>query len=99
MSINRVSLLLCAALYFGLLASAAVGQGSDPGRTLTRGSFVLRPARVIAIPAGTTIRLPADTVLAADQIKLDGTIVTGGFLLHLDARDVVWGPAGRITAF
>lgn len=86
----------CTAFYLGLLPPA-MGQGD--GQSLTRGSFVLRPARVISIPAGTNIHLTADTVLAADQIKLDGTIVTDGFLLHLDAREIVWGPAAKIAAF
>lgn len=66
---------------------------------LSKGSYTIRPVRILEIDATEPIRLTEDTVLAADSILINSTIVTDGFQFRLDARTVTWGASGEIVAF
>lgn len=85
------------AITCSLTMSIAVAQNNDG--TLQKGSFVIRPARVVHVPEDKVVRLTEDTRLVLDQLSLDGSIVTMGHLLQLDAGIVRWGPKGKIIAF
>lgn len=83
----------CFLLYFE--SSYAFAQDA----TLEKGSYTIRPIRVLEVKAEEPVVLDGDTVLAADSIYIDATIVTNGHQFQLDARSITLGPSGRIVAF
>ena len=87
------SILVCFSIVFPLNSTFAQNA------TLEKGSYTIRPIRVLEVNSEEPIILTGDTVLAADSILIDSTIVTNGFQFRLDARTITWGASGEIVAF
>lgn len=76
-----------------------VGIAGAESVSLEKGSYNIRPVRVLEIISDEPVVLTEDTILAADSILIDTTIVTNGFQLRLDARTIMWGKSGELVAF
>lgn len=86
----------CTAAILACLGGVPVRAEGD---VLQRGSYSIRHVRILSIESDATVRLSQDTTLAADKIILGGTIVTNGYLLRIDARDIIWQTGASIVAF
>ena len=82
-----------------LVLSLDTTPTSAEGDLLQRGSYSIRAVRILDIKEGKPVRLSQDTLLAADRIILDATIITNGHFLQIDARNIDWKPRAKIVAF